>query len=108
MIILHLKEGFGFRLIKEFDHNRLQGGLSAEWLSKNAGIPCETSIIEMSLPADEFVIGKELTLKGEMYAAFYRMETGKLFCPQKNCEHVNVRRLYGRVADQRKTRRPSF
>jgi SAM-dependent methyltransferase len=90
-IILHLKEGFGFRLIKEFDHNRLQGGLSAEWLSKNAGIPCETSIIEMSLPADEFVIGKELTLKGEMYAAFYANRDWQTFLP---AEKLRARQIF--------------
>ena len=45
----------------------------------------------MSLPADEFVIGKELTLKGEMYAAFYANRDWQTFLP---AEKLRARQIF--------------
>jgi SAM-dependent methyltransferase len=70
-IVLHAADGFGRRLICEFDHAGIQGGATAEWLHDQLPDSWELSFIESHLPYNNFVEGNALTAHGKAFAAFY-------------------------------------
>jgi SAM-dependent methyltransferase len=80
-IVLHARDGFGHRLICEFDHAGIQGGATAEWLHEQLDVPCEISFIESHLPYKEFVEKGGLSARGEAVAAFYAYRDWRTFTP---------------------------
>jgi SAM-dependent methyltransferase len=80
-IVLHAKDGFGRRLIREFDHAGIQGGATAEWLHEQLGSSCDISFVESNLPYKEFVDGDGLSARGRAYVAFYAYRNWTTFSP---------------------------
>jgi hypothetical protein len=54
VIMLHARDGFGHRLICEFDHAEKQGGATAEWLYEQLSVSWELSFVESHLPYNDF------------------------------------------------------
>jgi SAM-dependent methyltransferase len=80
-IVLHAMDGFGRRLICEFDHAGIQGGATAEWLHKQLSVSWELSFIESHLSYNDFVEGDGLSSHGQAYVAFYAYRDWKTFTP---------------------------
>jgi SAM-dependent methyltransferase len=80
-IVLHAMNGFGRRLICEFDHAGIQGGATAEWLHKQLSGSWKLSFIESDLSYNDFVEGDGLSSHGQAYVAFYAYRDWKTFTP---------------------------
>jgi hypothetical protein len=80
-IVLHASDGFGRRLICEFDHVGRQGGATAEWLHEKLSGSWELSFIESHLPYNDFVEGDGLTARGQAFVAFYAYRDWRTFVP---------------------------
>jgi SAM-dependent methyltransferase len=80
-IVLHARDGFGRRLIREFDHAGIQGGATAEWLYEQLSDSWELSHIESHLPYNGFIEGDGLSAHGEAFVSFYAYRDWRTFVP---------------------------
>jgi SAM-dependent methyltransferase len=97
-IVLHATDGFGRRLICEFDHAGVQGGATAEWLYEQLSDSWELSFIESHLPYNDFVEGDCLTARGRAFVAFYAYRDWRTFVP---AEKQRARKIIEEHSDGR-------
>jgi SAM-dependent methyltransferase len=83
VIVLHARDGFGRRLICEFDHAGKQGGATAEWLYEQLSESWELSFVESHLPYNDFVEGDGLSAHGKAFVAFYAYRDWRTFVPEE-------------------------
>jgi SAM-dependent methyltransferase len=80
-IVLHAIDGFGRRLICEFDHAGIQGGATAEWLYEQLSNSWELSFVESHLPYNDFVEADGLSAHGQAFVEFYAYRDWRTFVP---------------------------
>jgi SAM-dependent methyltransferase len=97
-IVLHATDGFGRRLICEFDHAGIQGGATAEWLHGQLSDSWELSFIESNLPYNDFVEGDGFTARGQAFVAFYAYRDWTTFVPE---EKRRARQIFEEHSDGR-------
>jgi SAM-dependent methyltransferase len=95
-IVLHARDGFGRRLICEFDHAGRQGGATAEWLYEQLSDSWELSFIESHLPYNNFVEGDGLSAHGQAFVAFYAYRDWRTFAP---AEKLRARKIIEEHSD---------
>jgi SAM-dependent methyltransferase len=83
IIQLHVEGGLGNRLINELDVARTHGGLTVELLWERINIPCETSLIESSMPYGELIEGDSLSPRGRDTVSFFGFRDWKTFTDEE-------------------------
>lgn len=96
VIILHMSDSFGVRFAKEFSPSAIHGGLTADSLQSQLGSNCSLSVIEGSIPYDEFIQGDSLSPRGQLGAAFYAQREWDSFSP---AEKKRAREFVDQCAD---------